>query len=96
MSAFNVVRFVVKSGMDQQFLDAHGPGKANWPGLIKGSMIKTGEGRYCLIGEWTDAKALADAVPKMVATLNTFRDLLVPTAAGVTDAVSGPAVLTLA
>ena len=95
MSAFNIVRFVVKPGMDQKFLEAHGTGKANWPGLIRGTMIKTGEGSYCLIGEWANAKALSDAMPKMIATLNTFRDVLVATASGVTDAVSGPAILTL-
>lgn len=96
MSAFNIVRFVVKPGMDRKFLDAHGTGKSNWPGLIKGRIIKTGEGKYCLIGEWSDEKALTNAMPRMIATLDTFRDVLVPAASGVTDAVSGRAVLTLA
>ena len=95
MSAFNIVRFQVKPGMDRQFLDAHAPGKANWLGLTKGTMIKTGEGTYCLIGEWADDKALAEARPQMIATLNTFRDALVPTASGVTEAVSGPVIMTL-
>ena len=96
MPAFNIVRFVVKPGMDQQFLDAHGPGKAKWPGLIRGTKIKTSNGCFCLIGEWTDAAALAAARPQMIATLDTFRDILVPMASGLTDAESGPAVLTLA
>jgi hypothetical protein len=33
MPTFNVVRFRVKPGQDQAFLDAHRGGKANWPGL---------------------------------------------------------------
>lgn len=96
MSAFNIVRFQVKPGMDRQFLEAHGPGKAKWPGLTKGAIIKTGEGAYCLIGEWVDDKALADARSRMIATLDTFRNVLTPTSTGVTDAVSGPVILTLA
>jgi quinol monooxygenase YgiN len=95
MTACNVVRFKVKPGMDQKFLDAHAPGKTSWPGFIKAQIIKTGEGAYCLIGEWSDAAALAAARPGMIATLDTFRDTLEPGATGVTDAVSGPVVLTL-
>ena len=96
MSAFNVVRFQVTPGMDRQFLDAHGPGKAKWPGLKKGAIIKTGEGAYCLIGEWVDDKALVEARSRMIATLDTFRNVLTPTSTGLTDAVSGPVILTLA
>lgn len=96
MSAFNVVRFQVKPGMDRQFLEAHGPGKTKWPGLIKAAIIKTGDGAYCLIGEWVDDKALVDARSRMIATLDTFRDVLMPTSSGVTDAVSGPVILTVA
>ena len=96
MSAFNVVRFQVKPGMDRQILEAHAPGKAKWPGLTKAAIIKTGDGAYCLIGEWVDEKALSDARSGMIATLDTFRNVLVPTASGVTDAVSGPVILTVA
>jgi len=32
MTAFNVVRFKVKSGREQEFLDAHKKVQANWPG----------------------------------------------------------------
>jgi hypothetical protein len=34
MTAFNAVRFQVKPGRDQEFLDAHKKVQANWPGLI--------------------------------------------------------------
>ena len=43
MTAFNVVRFRVKPGREQEFLDAHKKVQANWPGLQHANMIKTGE-----------------------------------------------------
>jgi hypothetical protein len=97
MTAFNAVRFRVKPGRDQDFLDAHRHVLEEWPGLRRVSIVKTGEGTYCLIAEWTDAEALASARPQMIATLNTFRALLddLGEGKGVTDAVSGPVVLAL-
>ncbi len=98
MRAFNVVKFKVRPGGDAAFLDAHRDGKAKWPGLVSGSIIKTGESAYCLIGEWTSAEALAAARPAMIETLNSFRATLdeVAEGRGVTDAVSGPSVLDIA
>ena len=61
MTTFNVVRFRVKPGQDEAFLDAHRAGKADWPGLVRGVMLRTGERSYCLVGEWADAHALANA-----------------------------------
>jgi hypothetical protein len=95
MTAFNVVRFKVKPGMDREFLEAHGAGKAAWPGLRRGEIIKIGEGAYCLIGEWEDSAALAAARPNMIATLDTFRGSLESAGGGVTDAFSGAVVLSL-
>ena len=97
MSVFNAVRFRVKPGQEIRFLDAHRDGKANWPGLQRGVMIKTGDQTYCLIGEWADTDAMAEARGKMIETLNGFRETLEDLGAGlgVTDAVSGPVVLDL-
>ena len=97
MSVFNTVRFRVKPGQETRFLDAHRDGKANWPGLQRGVMIKTGDQTYCLIGEWADTDAMAEARGKMIETLNGFRETLEDLGAGlgVTDAVSGPVVLDL-
>jgi len=97
MPVFNVVRFQVKPAQESRFLDAHRDGKANWPGLLRGAMIKTGDRAYCLIGEWADANALAEARGRMLATLDGFRETLEDLGAGrgVTDAVSGPVVLDL-
>jgi hypothetical protein len=95
MSAFNVVRFNTKAGRDREFLDAHGPGKTQWPGLTRGVIVKIGESAYCLIAEWPDAQTLAAARPRMIDTLDTFRSVLVAGSTGVTDAVSGSVILTL-
>jgi hypothetical protein len=97
MTTFNVVRFQVKPGRDEEFLAAHRDGKARWPGLVAGHIIKTGDQGYCLIGEWADAEAMKAARPQMIATLNSFRDTLEDLGGGrgVTDAVSGDEVLDL-
>ena len=97
MTAFNAVRFRVKPGRDQEFLDAHKTALANWPGLRHANMIKTGERTYCIIAEWTDMEAMAKARPDMIATLNSFRDTLedLGRGLGVTDPVAGPVVSSL-
>jgi hypothetical protein len=97
MTAFNAVRFRVKSGRDQEFLDAHRNVHSEWPGLRHANIIKTGDHTYCIIAEWTDAEALAGARPHMIATLNSFRDTLedLGDGRGVTDPASGPVVMAL-
>jgi len=97
MSTFNVVRFRVKPGHEDKFLDAHRGGKADWPGLQRGLIIKTGDRTYCLIGEWGNNTTLSEARDPMIATLNSFRDTLEDLGGGlgVTDAVSGSTVLNL-
>ncbi|MGC1856691.1 MAG: hypothetical protein WA725_08035, partial [Pseudolabrys sp.] len=40
------------------------------------NMIKTGDRNFCIIAEWTDMDALANARPNMIATLDSFRDTL--------------------
>ena len=97
MSAFNIVKFRVKPGREDEFLDAHRNGKANFPGLDRGVIIKTGDRTYCVIGEWADMATVAKARENMIATLNTFRETLEDLGGGlgVTDAASGPVVLDL-
>mgnify|MGYP000859680608 CR=1 FL=1 len=93
MTAFNTVRFRVKPGRDQEFIDAHK--NIGWPGLKHANIIKTGDHTYCIIAEWPDMETLANARPNMVATLNTFRETLedLGNGLGVTDAIAGPVVL---
>ena len=96
MTAFNTVRFRVKPGRDQQFLDAHRAVSRDWPGLTRVNLIQTGEHEYCIIGEWDDMESLVAARPHMLETLDTFRETLEDLGDGqVTDPVSGPVVLAL-
>lgn len=97
MTAFNVVRFKIKPGMEDVFLDAHRKADARWPGMRHANIIKTGDGRYCVIGEWDSMEAMAAARPHMIATLDSFRHTLEDLGGdlGVTDPVSGSVVLPL-
>jgi hypothetical protein len=97
MTAFNAVRFRVKPGREQEFLDAHKSVNRDWPGLRHINIIKTGERAYCIIAEWSGMDALAAARPQMIATLDSFRGTLedLGNGLGVTDPVSGEVVLSL-
>jgi quinol monooxygenase YgiN len=97
MTAFNVVRFRVKPGRDQEFIDAHKRARPDWPGFVRADLIKTGERSFCIIGEWRDMDAMANARPQMIALLDSFRDTLEDLGGGlgVTDPVSGPVVVEL-
>jgi hypothetical protein len=97
MTAFNAVRFRVKPGREQEFLDGHKKVKADWPGLTHANIIKTGERTFCIIAEWIDMDSLANARPNMIATLDSFRDMLEDLGGGLglTDPVSGPVILAL-
>ena len=97
MAAFNVVRFRVRPGRDQEFLDAHNKIGATWPGLIHANIVKTGDRSYCIIAEWNDIDACIEARPSMITTLDSFRNSLEDLGGGlgVTDAVAGPVVLEL-
>jgi hypothetical protein len=95
MTAFNAVRFKVKAGREQEFLDAHN--NVEWPGLKHAYIVKTGEDTFCIIAEWADMDTIAGARASMIATLNSFRDTLedLGNGRGVTDPVSGPVVKAL-
>ena len=66
MTAFNTVRFNLKPGREQEFLDAHQKAERNWPGLRHANLIRTGDQSYCIIGEWDDMDSLAAARPFML------------------------------
>jgi quinol monooxygenase YgiN len=95
MAAFNVVRFRVKPGREQEFIDAHQRARPDWPGFVQAHLIKTGDRDYCIIGEWSDMDALAKARPSMIAVLDSFRHTLEDLGGGlgVSDPVSGSVVL---
>ncbi len=95
MSAYNAVRFMTKPGREKDFADAHRRVTAQFPGLRKAALVQTGERSFCLIGEWADMDDLAAARPAMIAQLDSMRDMLedLGNGLGLTDPVSGPAVV---
>ena len=97
MNAYNVVRFRIKPGREQEFLDAHRSVANDWPGLRHADIVKTGERSYCIIAQWLNADALAKARPNMISTLDSFRDALedLGQGLGLTDPISGSVVLSL-
>lgn len=97
MTAFNVVRFRVKPGREEAFIAAHRRADAAFKGFLRGSLVKTGERSFCLVGEWDSFDSIAAARPQMGALLDTFRADLedLGPGLGVTDPVSGSVVLEL-
>ena len=95
MTAFNVVRFRVKPGHEDQFVDEHRKAKADFPGMRRAALVKTGERTYCLVGEWEDMASIVGARDRMIALLDRFRGTLEDLGGGlgVTDPVSGEVVL---
>lgn len=68
MAAFNAVRFRMKPGRDQEFLVAHNGIAQARPGLVQANIIKT--------DDRSDREVCVAARPAMIATLNSFRDML--------------------
>lgn len=97
MSAYNVVRFRVKPGKEKAFEDFHRTADVGFKGFTDGALVKTGERTYCFVGKWTDFDAIAAARPQMVGLLDQTRAMLEDLGGGmgVTDAVSGMAVVDL-
>lgn len=94
MSAYNVVRFKVKPGREQEFINAHLHIKPSFHGFRHGTLISTGDRGYCFIGEWDKASDSQAAEKDLVAILDQFRDTLEDLGGdlGVTDPVSGETV----
>jgi hypothetical protein len=97
MTAYNVVRFRVKPGRDQEFIDLHRKAKTNFKGWRNGALVKTGDQTYCFVGEWDSFNSIVDARPGMLGLLDSFREMLedLGNGLGVTDPVSGETVLQL-
>jgi len=95
MTAFNVVRFRVRPGMEDAFVARHREAGRDMAGFRRGALVKTGDRTYCMIGEWGSMGDIVNARPTMIAMLDTFRDMLEDLGGGlgVTDPVSGEAVV---
>jgi hypothetical protein len=94
MTAFNVVRFRVKPGFEQQFIDHHRNARPGFKGALGASLIRTGDQTFCIVGEWRNMKSLAAARPEMIGILDGMRHMLEDLGGGlgVTDPVSGEVV----
>jgi len=98
MTAFNVVRFRVKPGREQEFVDFHHSIDPRLlPGARRFSLIRTGNSTFCALGEWESFDNLVAARPTMIGFLDAMRDCLeeLGNDLGVTDPVSGEAVVEL-
>ena len=96
MTAFNIVRFRVKLGHQEQFITQH-RGMKCLKGFRGGSLVRTGEDTFCLIGEWASFQKIVDARPLMINILDGFREHLEDLGGGLglTDPVSGEVVVKL-
>src|SRR5215831_12388392 len=98
MTAFNIVRFRVKPGREQEFVDFHRSIDARLlPGARRFSLVRTGDSTFCALGEWDAFDNIVAARPTMVGFLDAMRECLeeLSTELGVTDPVSGEAVVEL-
>jgi len=98
MPAFNIVRFRVKPGQADNFIEAHR--KLRQPlfrGFGGGWLVRTGDDSFCLIGQWRTFQSIVNARPEMIRTLDQMRAMLEDLGGdlGVTDPVSGSAVVKL-
>jgi hypothetical protein len=91
MAAFNIVRFRVKPGFEQQFIDRHRSARPELKGFLGGNLVRTGDQTFCIVGEWRNMSSLAAARPQLIALLDGMRHMLEDLGAGlgVTDPVSG-------
>ena len=95
MTAFNIVRFRVKPGREEEFLDAHKKAERFFPGMRRFVMVKTGERTYCVMAEWASFDRIVAARPSMIGILDSFRHTLEDLGGGlgVTDPVAGTVVI---
>src|SRR5437868_9897996 len=97
MTAYNVVRFRVKPGNEEAFIEAHRRMGPSLKGFITGNLIRTGDRTFCLVAEWRNFQSIVNARPQMISMLDQVRGMLEDLGGeqGVTDPVSGESVLKL-
>jgi quinol monooxygenase YgiN len=97
MTAYNVVRFRVKPGMEEAFITSQRKSieTGEMSGSLSVALVKTGDRQYCFVGRWEDFDSIAAARPQMISFLDEMRDYLEDLGGGlgVTDPVSGTAVI---
>jgi quinol monooxygenase YgiN len=95
MTAFNVVRFRVKPGNAEAFIEAHRNMRPTLKGFISGSLVRTGDQTFCMVGEWRNFQSIVNSRPQMISMLDQLRGMLEDLGSdlGVTDPVSGESVM---
>jgi len=95
MTAFNVVRFRVKPGSEQDFVEAHRRMRPELRGFMGGSLVRTGDRTFCFVGEWRNFQSIVNARSQMTSMLDQVRGMLedLGNELGVTDPISGESVL---
>ena len=97
MTAYNVVRFRVKPGMEDKFLAGQRKSIEGTalPGALSAAVVKTGDRQYCFVGRWESFDSIVGARPQMIGFLDEVRDCLEDLGGGlgVTDPVAGEAVV---
>lgn len=97
MTAYNVVRFRVKPGMEEAFIASQRKSieAQDLPGAISAALVQTGDRQYCFVGRWDDFASIVAARPQMIGFLDEVREYLEDLGGGlgVTDPVSGAAVI---
>ena len=91
MSGFsNVVRFVVKEGSENDFLEVFKTFSKE-EGEIYSFLVQTGDREYVAVGTWESEDALVNARPSLIGNLDKMRDFLeeISPDLGVTDQRSG-------
>ena len=91
MSGFsNVVRFVVKEGSENDFLEVFKTFSEE-EGEIYSFLVQTGDREYVAVGTWESEDALVNARPSLIGNLDKMRDFLeeISPDLGVTDPRSG-------
>ena len=95
MAAFNIVRFRVKPGNEEKFIDFHRTMRdPKLKGFLGGALIRTGDQTFCMVGQWRGFPSIVAARPQMIGLLDGVRDLLddMGGGLGLTDPVSGEVV----
>ena len=95
MTAYNVVRFRVKPGNEEAFIEAHRRMGPSFKGFITGNLIRTGDRTFCLVAEWRNFQSIVNARPQMISMLDQVRGFLEDLGSdlGVTDPISGESVI---
>ena len=86
----NVVRFIVKEGNEEKFLEVFNT-FVTQEGENYSMLVYTGEREYVAVGVWESKDAMVNARPALIGNLDQMRELLeeISPELGVTDPRSG-------